>query len=414
MAVATDDRRSAGRRGSAPSPTAGWLPCTAASPACPAVGTDHRAGDPRRGAGDRTRVRWHRTARRPASGASPPGRRPDRGDRRRSQPQPRHRRRRRAPTARPQGPRAGAALDDPRPRTSSACCATSAPSIGPPCRRPSVTCCRPGSPRRRPCARRSTATPGAAATACRRSEALEEWLIEGRPADSVLELAMRRLFETYGLPPFEFHAIVAGFEVDFRIVGTPIVLGVRRLGVPRQVPGPAVPGRRARRHLAAAGFVLVRFTYHQIVRRPAEQARRIAAHRWAIARPRTGRETVAELRLIAPRRAIATIRAQMSGARPGQVGVVGVDADVAVGEVAAPHRAVGVAGAEDDVDPDLVAAQVVGQLGELGVVDASSGTPRGRRSGSRPAPGRCRCRRGTCRSPSPPGPSSGRRRAPRS
>ena len=35
--------------------------------------------------------------------------------------------------------------------------------------------------------------------------------------------------------------------------------------------------------LATAGYVVVRFTFHQITRRPAEQARRIAAvlRRWA-------------------------------------------------------------------------------------------------------------------------------------
>ena len=50
-------------------------------------------------------------------------------------------------------------------------------------------------------------------------------------------------------------------------------------------------------------------------------------------------------------------------------GVVGVDADVAVGEVAAPDGAGGVAGPERDVDADLVAGEVPGELTQLGVVD---------------------------------------------
>jgi very-short-patch-repair endonuclease len=114
-------------------------------------------------------------------------------------------------------------------------------------------------------------------------EALDQWLIQGRPADSVLELAMRRLFETYGLPPFEFHALIAGFEVDFLIVGTPIVLECD--GWEYHAKSREQQSRDAARDatLAAAGFVPVRFTYHQIVRRPAEQARRIRAivRRWA-------------------------------------------------------------------------------------------------------------------------------------
>jgi very-short-patch-repair endonuclease len=113
--------------------------------------------------------------------------------------------------------------------------------------------------------------------------ALDEWLIQGRPADSVLELAMRRLFATYGLPPFEFHAVVAGFEVDFAIVGTPIVLECD--GWEYHAKTRAQQDRDAVRDatLVAAGAVPVRFTYHQIVRRPAEQARRLRAiiRQWA-------------------------------------------------------------------------------------------------------------------------------------
>ena len=113
--------------------------------------------------------------------------------------------------------------------------------------------------------------------------ALEEWLIDGKPVDSVLEPTMRKLFTTYGLPQYEFHARIAGFEVDFWIVGTPVVLECdgwefhARTGAQQE----ADVARDA--HLAAHGFVTVRFTYHQIVRRPAEQARRITAviRRWS-------------------------------------------------------------------------------------------------------------------------------------
>jgi very-short-patch-repair endonuclease len=113
--------------------------------------------------------------------------------------------------------------------------------------------------------------------------ALEEWVIDGLPADSVLEVAMRRLFERYRLPPFEFHARIAGLEVDFRIVGAPVVLECD--GWEFHAKTRAQQARDAERDatLAEAGFVVIRFTYHQIVRRPAEQARRITGvlRRWA-------------------------------------------------------------------------------------------------------------------------------------
>ena len=54
--------------------------------------------------------------------------------------------------------------------------------------------------------------------------ALDAWLIDGRVADSVLERTMNRLLHRHALPPAQFHAVIAGYEVDFWIVGTPIVL----------------------------------------------------------------------------------------------------------------------------------------------------------------------------------------------
>jgi hypothetical protein len=49
-------------------------------------------------------------------------------------------------------------------------------------------------------------------------------VLDGKPVDSVLEPAMRQLLDRFGLPTAEFHPIIAGFEVDFRIVDSPIVL----------------------------------------------------------------------------------------------------------------------------------------------------------------------------------------------
>ena len=148
--------------------------------------------------------------------------------------------------------------------------------------------------------------------------ALEEWLIDGKPVDSVLEPAMRKLFERYRLPPYEFHARIAGYEVDFWIVGTPIVLECDgwEFHAKTRAQQDADAARDA--HLSEHGYVSVRFTYHQIVRRPAEQARRILG----IVRPlgasaRSGRAASRDPRPSAPRRPIENVRAQMSGGATG-------------------------------------------------------------------------------------------------
>ena len=69
--------------------------------------------------------------------------------------------------------------------------------------------------------------------------ALDEWVIDGKAVNSKLESAMRRLFQRYGLPPYEFHAIAGPYEVDFRIVGTPIVLECDGWEFHAKTPAPA-------------------------------------------------------------------------------------------------------------------------------------------------------------------------------
>jgi very-short-patch-repair endonuclease len=114
-------------------------------------------------------------------------------------------------------------------------------------------------------------------------EALDDWVLDGKPVDSVLEPAMRRLLATHHLPPAEFHARLAGYEVDFRIIDSPLVL---------ECDGWTTHGRERRQFerdrtrdadLAALGFVVLRFTYRAIVNRPAQEAERIRRNvaRWA-------------------------------------------------------------------------------------------------------------------------------------
>ena len=54
--------------------------------------------------------------------------------------------------------------------------------------------------------------------------ALDEFMIDDKPIDSILESTMRDVSRRFGLPPMEFHAIVLGYEVDFLVTGTPVVL----------------------------------------------------------------------------------------------------------------------------------------------------------------------------------------------
>ena len=113
--------------------------------------------------------------------------------------------------------------------------------------------------------------------------ALAEWVLDGKPVDSILEPAMRRLLVRYGLPPAEFHPMLAGYEVDFRIIDSPIVLecdgwsthGLDKVRFERD--------RTRDADLAAMGYIVLRFTYRSIVKRPGKEAERIRRNvaRWA-------------------------------------------------------------------------------------------------------------------------------------
>jgi very-short-patch-repair endonuclease len=107
-------------------------------------------------------------------------------------------------------------------------------------------------------------------------EAVAEWTIDARPTDSLLERTMHRLIDRYGLPAVEFHPMIDGFEVDFRVIGTPVLLecdgwayhGLQRTQFERD--------RNRDAALTAAGWIVVRFTYRAITTRPKRTAERIA------------------------------------------------------------------------------------------------------------------------------------------
>lgn len=113
--------------------------------------------------------------------------------------------------------------------------------------------------------------------------AVESWSIDGRPADSVLEIAMRRLAARAGLPALTFHERIEGWEVDFRVTGTRVLIecdGWMHHGLDHEQ---FERDRRRDAELAAAGWIILRFTYRSIIRSPGATARRIRAaiDRWA-------------------------------------------------------------------------------------------------------------------------------------
>lgn len=114
-------------------------------------------------------------------------------------------------------------------------------------------------------------------------DAVDAWAIDRKPADSLLESTMHQLITRYRLPPVEFHPIIGGYEVDFRVMGTRVLL---------ECDGWAYHGlqwatferdRERDAALIADGWIVIRFTYRAITSRPNETARRIAAAvaRWS-------------------------------------------------------------------------------------------------------------------------------------
>lgn len=126
------------------------------------------------------------------------------------------------------------------------------------------------------------ARPGRAGVVAVR-DAIADWSIDDKPADSVLETALARLVQRHHLPALDFHPVIEGIEVDFRVRGTPVLI---------ECDGWAYHGRE-RRHferdrerdarLIAAGWVVLRFTYRAVVTRPSATAQRIreAVTQWS-------------------------------------------------------------------------------------------------------------------------------------
>lgn len=113
--------------------------------------------------------------------------------------------------------------------------------------------------------------------------ALERWLGDELPPDSALEAKMAELIARHRLPPVTFHAIVMGYEVDFLVEGTNIVLecdGWATHGLDRD----QFEFDRARNgELTAAGYVVIHFTWRMLTTDSEAVAARIVdnVRRWA-------------------------------------------------------------------------------------------------------------------------------------
>lgn len=105
--------------------------------------------------------------------------------------------------------------------------------------------------------------------------AIDERRIDGKPSDSALEVRMNNVVASYGLPSMTFHAIVAGYEVDFLVTDTRLIIecvGWLYHGMQRdQFEFDAV--RRA--ELVAAGYTVIEITWRMLEREPGRAADRI-------------------------------------------------------------------------------------------------------------------------------------------
>lgn len=105
--------------------------------------------------------------------------------------------------------------------------------------------------------------------------ALAEWTVQGKVPDSVLEPAMRDLLQRYRIGPWQFHAFIAGFEVDFWITDTPVVLECDGWEYHARTREQFERDSERDATLIAAGFIPVHCTYRGIKKHPARVAKRI-------------------------------------------------------------------------------------------------------------------------------------------
>jgi very-short-patch-repair endonuclease len=113
--------------------------------------------------------------------------------------------------------------------------------------------------------------------------ALDRWSLDEKPVDSDLEALMGEIIATFGLPSMEFHARIGGYEVDFWIVGSNIIVECDGWSAHGADHDQFEFDRLRDADLLAQGIVSLRVTWRQMVRSPRSVAKRIAAAvaRWS-------------------------------------------------------------------------------------------------------------------------------------
>ncbi len=98
---------------------------------------------------------------------------------------------------------------------------------------------------------------------------------------------MRGLVDRFELPPVEFHPVIEGHQVDFRVIGTPVLLECDRWQDHGRDRDTFERDRVRDAELVAAGWLVLRFSYWSITTQPELTAERIraAVDRWAPAGP---------------------------------------------------------------------------------------------------------------------------------
>jgi very-short-patch-repair endonuclease len=106
---------------------------------------------------------------------------------------------------------------------------------------------------------------------------LEDWTMNELPPDSVLEEAMNDLVLRHRLPPVTFHPVVCGYEPDFIVTGSRILIecdGWATHGLDRRT---FEKDRERDADLLAEGYVVIHVTWRQIKFHPGAVARRVRA-----------------------------------------------------------------------------------------------------------------------------------------
>jgi very-short-patch-repair endonuclease len=112
--------------------------------------------------------------------------------------------------------------------------------------------------------------------------ALEDWVVDGKALDSELERQMKRLVKRFRLPPVVFHPVVRGFEIDFQVIGTNVLIECDSWEYHDKRRSNFERDRRRNAELVAAGYAVVQVTWTMVTRQPKWVATmiRTAVERW--------------------------------------------------------------------------------------------------------------------------------------